>query len=142
MHKINGGFNARLPGPPAPPGMPEPKFKDTGTSFVITFRIDIHTEEYLRNLGLNERQIKAVMYVKVNGKIANKKYQEICDTSERTATRELKHLVSSGVLEQIGSTGKGTSYILKAPQRRQRRRKGATKTPQKHLKGAAKGRNR
>ena len=28
------------------------------------FMKDIYTEEYLRNLGLNERQIKAVVYAK------------------------------------------------------------------------------
>jgi len=29
-------------------------------------------------MGLNERQIRAVMYVKERGKITNKEYQEIC----------------------------------------------------------------
>jgi len=29
-------------------------------------------------MGLNERQIKAVMYVKETGRITNKEYQKIC----------------------------------------------------------------
>ena len=66
-------------------------------------------------MGLNERQINAVIYVKEEGKIANKEYQEICNTSERTATRDLKNLVSREIFEQVGITGKGTNYRLKTP---------------------------
>ena len=40
-------------------------------------RKDYYTEEKLKEMGLNERQIKAVTYVKENGKITNKKYQEL-----------------------------------------------------------------
>ena len=54
-------------------------------------------------MGLNERQIKAVMYVKEKWKITNKEYQEINNTSERTATRDLSNLVSIELFEQIVS---------------------------------------
>ena len=110
-------------------GIPLPEFKEVSGGFSIIFRKDIYTEEYLRGLKLNERQIKAVMYVKEKGKITNKEYQEVCSTSERTATRNLSQLVSIKLFEQIGVTGKGTEYVLrrhkdandaiKAPQRRQ-----------------------
>jgi ATP-dependent DNA helicase RecG len=66
-------------------------------------------------LGLNERQIKAVMFVKEKGKITNKEYQEHCNVSSRTATRDLSALVHKGVFMQIGVTGKGTAYIIKTP---------------------------
>lgn len=79
------------------------------------FRKDVYDEEYLRSLNLNERQIKAVMYVKEKGQITNKEYQEVCATSKRTASRDLLDLVSSGFFEQIGTTGTGTAYILKGP---------------------------
>jgi len=94
-------------------GLPVPVFEEKIGGFLVIFNKDIYTEEYLRNLGLNERQIKAVMYVKENGKITNKEYQEVCSTSERTATRDLSKLVSVEVFEQIGITGKGTEYILR-----------------------------
>jgi ATP-dependent DNA helicase RecG len=55
-------------------GIPEPKFEEHQGVRVI-FRKDIYTEEYLRKIGLNERQIKAVTYVKEKGKITNKEYQ-------------------------------------------------------------------
>jgi ATP-dependent DNA helicase RecG len=53
------------------------------------------------------------MYVKEKGKITNKEYQEICGVSERTATRDLSNLVLSKLFDQIGTTGKGTEYILR-----------------------------
>jgi len=70
-------------------------------------------------MGLNERQIKAVMYAKEKGKVTNREHQELCNTSERTATRDLTDLVNRGIFEQVGITGKGTNYTLKTPQRRQ-----------------------
>lgn len=104
-------------------GLPEPEYKEEMGGFSVYFYKDIYTEENLRKMGLNERQIKAVMYVKEKGKIANKEYQAICDTSERTATRDLTDLVGREIFEQVGVTGKGTSYILKTLQRRQSRHK-------------------
>jgi len=111
-------------------GLPEPDFDHKGNSLVVRFRKDIYTEEYLKDIGLNERQIKAVMYVKTHGKITNKEYQEICNISERTATRNLKYLVAQEILKQVGTTGKGTYYIIVMPQRRQTRHNDATNTPE------------
>jgi len=91
----------------------------------VQFYRDRWSDENLRKLGLNERQIKAVMYVKERGKITNKEYQRLCNTSERTATRDLSSLVSAEIFEQIGMTGKGTEYIL----RQYKGDKDAIKTP-------------
>jgi len=92
-------------------GLPEPIFEEY-QGFRVIFRKGIFNEEYLRGLGLNERQIKAVLYVKEKEKMTNKEYQEICDTSERTASRDLAELVSLKIFDQIGTTGKGTEYVL------------------------------
>jgi ATP-dependent DNA helicase RecG len=105
-------------------GIPGPKFEEH-QGFRAVFRKDIYTEENLQKLGLNERQIKAVMYVKEKGKITNKEYQGVCNISERTATRDLSNLVSLGLFMQIGVTGKGTEYILT----RHKDAKDAIKTP-------------
>jgi len=91
------------------------------------FRKDVYDEEYFRSLNLNERQIKAVMYVKEKGQITNKEYQEICDTSARTSSRGPADLVSRRLFEQKGTIGKGTEYTLI----RQRRHKGAIYAPKK-----------
>jgi len=77
--------------------------------FSVYFRKDIYTEEYLRKIGLNERQIKAVMYVKEKEKITNKEYQEINAVSNKTAYLELSDLVEKGILT-VDGTGKKTSY--------------------------------
>lgn len=98
--------------------LPEPEFverKGGLGEFTVIFHKDIFNEEELRKRGLNERQIQAVMYVKEKGKITNKEYQEISKISERTATRDLFDLVSKKIFVQVGSTGKGTNYILKTP---------------------------
>ena len=69
-------------------------------------------EEYLRKLGLNERQIKAVIYGKERGRITNKKYQELTNMSRQTATIDLSEMVKKSVFERIGKAGKGIAYQL------------------------------
>lgn len=91
--------------------LPEPKFEEY-QGFRVIFRKDIYTEEYLRSLGLNERQINAIKFVKDKGKLTNKDYQDLFSVSKQTATRDLSHLVELSILQKIGQTGKGTYYIL------------------------------
>ena len=79
----------------------------------MIFKKGIFNEEYLRNIGLNERQIEAFFYVKEKGQITNKEYQELCNVKDRLATKELKDLVNKDVFKKIGTTGKGTYYIIR-----------------------------
>ena len=76
------------------------------------FYKDIYTEENLRKMGLNERQIKAVLYVKEKGIIANKEYREITELSDEGARIDLKELVEKDLL-QIRGSGRGVHYVLK-----------------------------
>ena len=94
-------------------GLSMPIFEEKFGGFMITFRKDIFTESYLKELGLNERQIKAVMYVKSTGKITNNEYQKLNKVSKRTATRDFQVLLKMGIIIQSGVTGKGTEYTLK-----------------------------
>jgi ATP-dependent DNA helicase RecG len=73
---------------------------------------DKYSIEQLKSLGLNERQITAVEYVKANGKITNYELQQLLDLSERTILRELEDLVKNNVLARKGER-KGTFYELK-----------------------------
>jgi len=94
-------------------GLPNPEFKNTGKDFWVVFRKDIYHKEYLKNLKLNERQIKAVLFVKEKGKISNKDYQEICEVSKGTATKELRGLIEVfNILERKGNVGAGTFYVI------------------------------
>lgn len=92
--------------------MPEPEFKEEFGGFSIYFYKDIFTEENLRKIGLNERQIKAVMYIKEKGKITNKEYQEINSISRQMSTLDLTDLVNKEVFIKIGKAGKGIAYQL------------------------------
>ncbi len=92
-------------------GLPEPRFEEY-QGFRVIFRKDIYTEEYFRSLGLNERQIKAVMYVKERGKITNKEYQELSVCSRNTATNDLRELIQKGVMRESGKKGAGAFYVI------------------------------
>ena len=93
-------------------GVLEPVFEEY-QGFRVIFKKGILNEEYLRNIGLNARQIEAFFYVKEKGQITNKEYQELCNVKDRLATKELKDLVNKDVFKKIGTTGKGTYYIIR-----------------------------
>ncbi len=92
--------------------LPEPGYKEEMGGFSVYFHKDIYTEEYLTKKGLNERQIKAVMYVKKKVKITNKEYQEINICSRNTATNDLRILVEKEVLKESGKKGAGAYYVI------------------------------
>jgi hypothetical protein len=75
-------------------GLPEPDFEQHGPHFVVTLWRDWLTDEVIKRLGLGERQIKAIMHVKVHGRITNREYRDLTETIYRTASRDLEDLVS------------------------------------------------
>src|SRR3990170_4852300 len=94
-------------------GLPEPEFKEELAGFSVYFYKDIYTEQNLKKLGLNERQIKAVIYVKEKGKITNKEYQGLSiDISRITATRDLRNLVVRNVFKSVGKGKRDLHYVL------------------------------
>jgi len=116
-------------------GLPEPDFEQRGPHFVVTLWRDWLTPEVIATLNLNDRQQRALIHLKTAGRIGNTEYQKLLGVAKRTAHRDLAELVAKGILKKLGTTGKGTSYVL---------RKGAIKGPNGPLgspgeKGAAKG---
>lgn len=93
-------------------GLPDPLIEEHAGGIQLTFLKDIYREDYLKELGLEDKQIKVLLYIKQNGSITNSKYQELVNTLKRTASRELQELLDKQLIEKIGTTGKGTSYIL------------------------------
>ncbi|HZK60876.1 MAG TPA: RNA-binding domain-containing protein [Anaerovoracaceae bacterium] len=93
-------------------GLPEPEFELKETSFVVIFRKSRLTDEYLEQLGLNERQKKAITYLKEYGKIDRKTYITICEVEKTLAHKELADMVNKELLDMAG-TGKGIHYILR-----------------------------
>ncbi len=93
-------------------GLPEPEFELVTGDLVVTIRKDMFTEDYLKSLGLNERQIKAIEYLKIRGKITTKEYMKINKfTSERTARNDIVDLVKMDILQKVGTT-QATYYIF------------------------------
>jgi ATP-dependent DNA helicase RecG len=92
--------------------LPEPEIKEEFGGVIITLFKDRYTEEQLRKMGLNERQVKAVLYVVEKGSITNSLYQELNSVGKTVATEELQGLIEKRVAKQTGSKGRGSKYEL------------------------------
>lgn len=94
-------------------GLPDPEF-DTGTPgrFTVIMRQNPFTDDRLRAIGLNERQRRAVAYVREHGKITNREYCQLTGVSNVTAHYDCRKLIEAGILQLIGK-GRNTAYILR-----------------------------
>jgi ATP-dependent DNA helicase RecG len=92
--------------------VPKPNYFFEGSDFRVEFRKDIYNKEYLTSLDLNDRQVRAVLYVKQKGRITNKEYQDINEIAERTASRDLADLIRKGIFNNSGIKGAGAFYTL------------------------------
>jgi ATP-dependent DNA helicase RecG len=92
--------------------LPEPEMIELDGGFSITLFKDNISPEKPGKLGLNYRQVKAVLILNEKGKITNKEYQEINETTERTASRDLSDLVEKGIIKSSGIKGAGAFYTL------------------------------
>ena len=92
--------------------LPVPIITNKGSDFWITFRKDIYNIVDLSLLGLSDRQIKAVMYVREKGKITNSEYQKINQCSRNTASSELNDLVNKTILQSSDVKGAGSFYQI------------------------------
>jgi len=93
--------------------LPEPTIEplNGGVLVTLTKTTDFSTKK--QTTSLNQRQIKAVQYVKENHKITNKEYQIINNISRETASRDLKILVDVEIFINSGVKGAGAVYFLK-----------------------------
>ena len=92
-------------------GIPEPLFEHVSGAFVVTFRLPPAVVD-LEKMGLNERQIRAMNYIVKKGSISNKEYISLNSVSRKTATTDLKRLVSDGLLIRIGEGKRKLQYIM------------------------------
>jgi ATP-dependent DNA helicase RecG len=92
--------------------LPPPTITNEGSDFLIVFRKDIFNAVDLSSLGLSDRQIKAVLYVKEHGKITNAEYQKINFVSKPTATRDLSELTDTYKILKNTGFGAGSIYEL------------------------------
>jgi len=92
-------------------GIPEPEFKHVTGDFVVTFFGKL-TDKYYDDLGLNERQIKAVTYVRKNNSITNREFRKLFpDLTRETLRKDLNDLVTKRILVKKGEK-RGSFYEL------------------------------
>lgn len=84
--------------------IPVPQFSCKGNDFWTVFRKDIYNKEDLSKLGLNDRQIDALLFFKSKGEITSSEYAEKYNISDRTARRDLSELTENKLLKNEGDT--------------------------------------
>lgn len=89
--------------------LPEPNFEETGTSFVLTFRRHFIDENILESL--NERQKKAIEYLKQNKYITNRDYRKINEIGKVISVKELNFMVKKDIVKKVGK-GRALKYEL------------------------------
>lgn len=92
--------------------LPEPTIESRDGGILVTLFKTKFALEQLKKLGLNERQIKAVEFVKQNITISNSVYQSLNSIGKTTATEELAQLVELCVFNAPTAKGRGAKYTL------------------------------
>lgn len=102
-------------------GLPPPRFRETAAGFLVTLTGQplegigpdgLDTREWAR-MGLNERQIAAMLYLAEQHRITNRDLQEqYPEVSPETIRRDLADLVERGLLLKVGDK-RATYYIAK-----------------------------
>ncbi|GAP71496.1 ATP-binding protein [Candidatus Symbiothrix dinenymphae] len=80
--------------------IPVPQFSCKGNDFWTIFRKDIYNKEDLSKLGLNERQIDALIFFKAKGEIVSSEYMKRYNIAERTARNDLRDLAEKKLLKK------------------------------------------
>lgn len=93
----------------------KPNYEEKDGYFVITFKGPSRAEkpldeEILRDL--NERQKKAVEYLREKGRITSREYCKLNNVVKNTAYRDLMELVNKDIIKQRG-IGRGIYYVFK-----------------------------
>jgi len=92
-------------------GIPAPEFEDTGTAIIVIFRKSILTPKVLEEYGLEERQTRAIEFIKEHNKITTREYCRFFNIARDTANRDLNKLLEKGIITRKGS-GPQTCYVL------------------------------
>jgi len=89
--------------------LPEPIFKEVTGGFAVVLR-KFQIPENLESLELNERQKKAIEYLKKYRKITNREYQNLCpDVNRETLRKDLNGLINEKAVIRKGEK-KGIYY--------------------------------
>jgi predicted HTH transcriptional regulator len=92
-------------------GLPDPKFDATKERFRVTIWRNWLTDDRMKGLHMNKRQVKTVQFLKLNLRITNTEYQKLNDVSRATTKRDLDEMVKLGLLKLEGA-GRSAHYRL------------------------------
>lgn len=94
-------------------GLSNPEIKEFQSGLLVTlFNNSNAVSGQITGVNLNERQQKAIDYVKENGSISNHQYQTLNNVSDRTSLRDLEKLTQLEIFVKEGKN-KNTLYRLK-----------------------------
>jgi len=106
-------------------GLAPPGFHESSTSFEVTLRnahlMSPQVRDWLQQFeryALSEQQLIALAYLRPHGRMANRDFQRINSVDGPAATRELRALVDTGLIEMHGTRG-GAYYTFAQPERPQ-----------------------
>ena len=83
-------------------GLPTPELREKEGGFIVTLFKDRFSKEELQQLGLNDRQIDALLFYKDKKEITSSEYAERYKISDRTARTDLTELVDKELLKKQG----------------------------------------
>ncbi len=92
-------------------GLPEPELIERDGGFLVTLFKNNLTEEQLKKLGLNERQVDAILFYRAQGEITSSEYAVKYSISDRTARRDLSEMVEKKLIKNEGDTNH-SKYIF------------------------------
>ncbi len=93
-------------------GLPEPEIKEFQNGLLATLFKNSLNEEQLAKLGLNERQIDALLHFKTIGEILTSEYVKRYNVTDRTARRDLTELIDKHLVYKVGDK-KATKYYFR-----------------------------
>ncbi len=91
--------------------LPEPEIIERDGGILVTLYKNNMTTEKLEKLGLNNRQIDVLIYLKDKKEITSSEYMKKYKTSERTARNDLNDLIQRKLIKREGHTNL-SKYIL------------------------------
>ncbi len=92
-------------------GLPEPEISEMDGGILVLLKKEA-SDDMLAGMGLNERQIKAVHFVRNKGSISNLLYRTINKVGKSVAAEELQQMVEKKVFQTSAKAGSGTRYLL------------------------------
>lgn len=97
-------------------GQAAPRFEETEAGFCVTLMAHAQADDEIVSLTTSaqtQRIEKMLAFVKENGRITNRDYQELCaDVGPESLRRDFVDMVQRGVILRVGDK-RGTYYILK-----------------------------